>query len=168
MKQKKVGYAHGSGLNIYIACKLQKSTVNNPDFTVQNALFGAIKITKDINTSHYQYRGYGICFNSTDFSTGNITNGQNVIIFGCDMSFSSHATNKANNIYVLGKDFVQGISTTGPTTIYAEKLHKTDFTKQDKKNLLSLHYFGDDSYLFVNGFQQLNFKTKTVKYKEIH
>ena len=79
------------------------------------------------------------------------------------MSFSSHATNRANNIYVLGKDFVQGISTIGHTTIYAEKLYKTDFTEQGKKLVLSLHYNGDDSYLFVNGVQQLRFKTKNSK-----
>ena len=30
-----------------------------------------------------------------------------------------------------------------------------------KKFMLSLHYNGDDSYLFVNGRQELKFKTKT-------
>ena len=44
------------------------------------------------------------------------------------MSFSSHANNGANNIYVLGKEFIQGINR---TTIYAEKLYKTNFTEQD-------------------------------------
>ena len=86
MKQSKIGYAHGSGLNIYIVYKLQKRTVNNPDFTIQNSLFGAIKITKDVNTSHYQCHGYGICFDpKSDFRIGNITNGKNVIIFGADI-----------------------------------------------------------------------------------
>ena len=79
-----------------------------------------MKITKDVDTSNYKYSGYGICFDGkSDFSFGNITNGTNVIIFGADMSFSSHSTNKANNIYVLGKEFVQGIN---GTTIYAEKI----------------------------------------------
>ena len=76
------------------------------------------------------------------------------------MSFSSHATNRVNKIYVLGKDFVQGLSTTGHTTIYAEKLYKTNFTEPNKKFVLSLHYNGDNSYLFVNGIQELKFKTK--------
>ena len=75
---------------------------------------------------------------------------KNVIIFGCDMPFSSHSNNRANNIYVLGKDFIQGINS---TTIYAEKLLKTDFTEQDKKFVLRLRCKGDDSYLFVNGVQ---------------
>ena len=34
------------------------------------------------------------------------------------MSFSKHANNKRNNIYVMGKDYVQKIN---DTTIYAEK-----------------------------------------------
>ena len=34
---------------------------------------------------------------------------RNVIIFGVDMSFSKHANNKRNNIYVMGKDYVKRI-----------------------------------------------------------
>ena len=52
------------------------------------------------------------------------------------MSFSSHKTNRANSLYVLGKDFVQGIN---GTTLYAEKMYTTNFTQQDKKIVLSLH-----------------------------
>ena len=38
------------------------------------------------------------------------------------MSFSKHANNKANNIYVMGKDYIQKIN---DTTIYAEKMYRT-------------------------------------------
>ena len=55
MKQNKLGYAHGSVINIYIVYELKNRTVNNPDFTVQNGLFGAMEITKDVNTSNYKY-----------------------------------------------------------------------------------------------------------------
>ena len=34
------------------------------------------------------------------------------------------------------------------------------FTAVNKKFVLSLHYNGDDSYLFVNGKQELKFKAK--------
>ena len=71
------------------------------------------------------------------------------------MSFSSHANNKVNNIYVLGKYFIQGVN---GTTIYAEKIYKQNFTKSDKKFVLRLHCNGDNSYLFVNGVQELKFK----------
>ena len=56
--------------------------------------------------------------------------GRNCVILGADMSSSSHANNKKNNIRVLGKDFVQGIN---GTTIYAEKLYSINFTKNNKK-----------------------------------
>ena len=95
MKQKKLGYAHRTVVNIYIVYELKNRSTDNADFTVSNGFFGAVKLTKDVNTSNYQYKGYGICFDSGGkFSIGNITNGKNVIIFGADMSFSSHSTNK--------------------------------------------------------------------------
>ena len=73
------------------------------------------------------------------------------------MSFSVHANNKSNNIYVLGRYFVQGIN---DTTLYAEKTYKTNFTAVEKKFVLSLPYNGNNSYLFVNGTQELKFKAK--------
>ena len=85
---------------------------------------------------------------------------KSVIIFGCGVSSSSHKTNRENNIYVLGKDFVQGVN---GTTLYAEKIHKTDFMEQNKKFALSLHCNGDNSYLFPNGVEQLKFKTKNIE-----
>ena len=46
------------------------------------------------------------------------------------MSFSKHANNKPNNIYVMGKDYVQKIN---DTTIYAEKMYYRNFTDPGKK-----------------------------------
>ena len=86
------------------------------------------------------------------------TTARNVIIFGADMSFSKHANNKANKIYVRGKDYIQKIN---DTTIYAKKMFYRHFTDPDHKFILSLHYNGDNSYLFVNGREELKFKTKT-------
>ena len=62
MKRNKLGYAHGKIVNLYIVYELRNKRVDNPDFTVQNGLFGAVKITKNVNFSHYKYEGYGICF----------------------------------------------------------------------------------------------------------
>ena len=53
MKQNKLGYARGNVVNIYIVYELKNRRINNPDFTVGNGLFGVVKITKDVNTSHY-------------------------------------------------------------------------------------------------------------------
>ena len=67
--------------------------------------------------------------------------------------------------------FIQGVTTVDPTalsgrtnkrtTIYAEKVYKHNFTKSNKKLVLSLHYNGDNSSLFVNGGEELKFKAKT-------
>ena len=159
-KENKSVYPVKSVVNIYIVYSLDPiSNMRNTDFTAQNCLFGAVKLTKDVNTSNYQYKGYGMCFDEgSEFSIGNIVKGRNVIIFGCDMSFSSHSTNKTNNIYVLGKDFIQRIN---GTTIYAEKIYKQTFREPNKKFVLSLHYSGNNSYLFINVVQELKFKIQS-------
>ena len=73
------------------------------------------------------------------------------------MSSSVHADNKTKNILVLTKDFIQGLDN---TTIYAERLYSTNFTENNKKIYLSLHYNGANSYLFVNGTEINKFKAK--------
>ena len=147
-------------IDIYCVCELRP--VNIPlsiEFTILNALFGAMEVTKNANTSKCKYKGYGICFDKGgSFSEGSISNGRNVLIFGVHESSLIHPNNKANNIYVMGKDFVQGIN---DTTLYADKVYRQNFTQPSKKFVLSLHYNGDNSYLFVNGRQELKFKCKT-------
>ena len=153
-------------INLYVVYKLDPiSSTRNTDYTIQNALFGAMKITKNTDSSKNNYIGYGLCFDEGgEFGhtvrQGNFdrtTNAKNVIIFGVDMSSSIHATNRANNIYVMGKDFIQGIN---DTTIYVEKLFHNNFTEFGVKFVLSLHYNGDNSYLFANGRQELKSKEK--------
>ena len=142
-------------INIYCAYKIDPIASTRDDtFTIQNALFGAVEITKNADTSKYNCKGY----EGGTFSKGNINNGQNVLIFGVHESSLVHANNKANNIYVMGDLFVQGIN---DTTLYAEKVYSQNFTQTSKKFVLSLHCNGDDSYLFVNGKQELKFKCKT-------
>ena len=144
-------------INIYIVYKLDPiSSTRNTDYTIQNTLFGAMKITENTDSSKNNYKGYGLCFDEGGefghtVKQGNFnctTNAKNVIIFGVDTSSSVHATNRANNIYVMGKEFIQGIN---DTTIYAEKLFHNNFTEFGVKFVLSLHYNGDNSYLFANG-----------------
>ena len=147
-------------VNIYIVYLIDPiSNFRNTDYTVQNALFGGVKITKNAtDTSKHKYERYGICFDEGGtFSKSGINNGRNVLIFGVHENSSVHANNKANNIYVMGDLFVQGIN---DTTLYAEKIYSQNFTAANKKFVLSLHYNGDDSYLFVNGKQELKFKAK--------
>ena len=54
-------------INIYGVYELDPIDFSrNNKFTIQNALFGAIKITKNANTSKYKYKGYGICFDESE------------------------------------------------------------------------------------------------------
>ena len=57
----------------------------------------------------------------------------------------------------MGDGPIQGIH---DTTLYAEKKYFRKFTEPKVKFVLSLHYNGNDSYLFVNGRQELKFKAK--------
>ena len=151
---------HDNIVNTYIVYLIDPiSNSRNTDYTVQNALFGGVQITKNAtDTSKHKYEGYGICFDEGGtFSKGRINNGTNVLIFGVHENSLVHANNKANNIYVMGDLFVQGIN---DTTLYAEKLYSQNFTAANKKFVLSLHYNSDNSYLFVNGKRELKFKAK--------
>ena len=74
------------------------------------------------------------------------------------MSFSSHERNRQNEIYVVGKDFIQGVAAVGPTAlsgktskgtaIYTEKLYKHNYTEPSKTFVFSLNYNGDNSYFY--------------------
>ena len=48
-------------INTYIVYKLDPITSKDTTFTIQNALFGAMQITKNADTSKHNYKGYGIC-----------------------------------------------------------------------------------------------------------
>ena len=122
---------NNNAINIYYVYKVNPiASSRDTFFTIQNALFGAMQITKNTDTSKYNYKGYGICFDEggtfshriTEGGRTDTTLGRNVIIFGADMSFSAHATNRANNIYVMGDGLIKGIN---DTTIYAETIGET-------------------------------------------
>ena len=58
---------------------------------------------------------------------------------------------------MLGKAFIQEIN---DTTIYPEKMCSNNFSADNKRFCLSLHYNGDNSYWFVNGKEIHKFKAK--------
>ena len=158
-QQNEVGIPNNDNvINIYCVYKLDPiASSRDTSFTLQDALFGAMQITKNAtDNSKNNYKGYGICFDEgiqffhimTEGGRTHITNGRNVLIFGADMSFSIHATNRTNHKYVMGDGLTQGIH---DTTLYVEKKYFRNFTEPNVKFVLSLHYNGDDSYLFVNG-----------------
>ena len=165
LKQDKVTYRHGTLVNIYIVYEISKNYSISSYPTLENCFFGAVSLTKNADIDQYKYSDCGIGFDRKgEFSFGSRRFGKNCIIFGADMSSSSHANNKRNNILVLGKDFVQGIN---GTTIYTEKFYSINFTENNEKFCLIWHYNGANSYLFVNGTEVRKFKAKdseTVAY----
>ena len=73
------------------------------------------------------------------------------------MKNPTYATNKEHHIYILGKSFTQGLQYSA--TIYAEHDYvKVNGSQVNKKFILSDHDNGDDSYLFINGVKQFQFK----------
>ena len=82
---------------------MDASSSNDSDPTLKNCLFGAVTLTKNADIEKYGYSGYGIGFDrrgSFSFPDGGF--GQNLLIFGVDMSSSAHFDNKRKNILVLG------------------------------------------------------------------
>ena len=147
---------HGDIVNIYIVYEIisNYSSINYP--TLENCLFGSVKLTKNADIDKYGYSGYGIGFNkNTSFSVGNEI-GKNVIIFGVDMSSSTKIDNRKKDILILGIGPTEGLE----NTLSAEKMYSINFTKKNTKFCLSLHYNGANSYLFINGTEIIKFKAK--------
>ena len=103
------------------------SHANDP--TLKNCLFGAVTLTKNADIGKYGYSGYGIGFarrGSFSFPSGGF--GQNVLIFGVDMSSSAHIDNKNKKTLVLGIGPTQGLE----HTLTAEKMYSTNSTVTKK------------------------------------
>ena len=118
LKQSKISYTHGKVVNIYIVYELGASYVNDP--TLNNCLFGAVTLTKNVDIDKYRYSAYGTGFDvRINFSFPDDGFDQNVLVFGVDMSFSAHIDNKKKHILVLGTGPTQGLE----HTLTAEKMH---------------------------------------------
>ena len=115
-----LAYDYGSRVKIYILYELGASSSNDSDPTLKNCLFGAVTLTKNANIEKYGYSGYGIGFDRGgrfSFSGGGF--GQNILIFGIDMSSFVYIDNKKKNILVFGKGPAQGLE----HTLTAEKIY---------------------------------------------
>ena len=83
------------------------------------------------------YSGYGIAFDGKSLWSFGNDFARNTVIFVVDNSTSSHADNRKNKLLVLGEDLTSGIN--------------ENFGALEKTITKSLHYSGDNSYLFVDG-----------------
>ena len=85
---------------------------------------------------------------------------KNVIIFGADMSSFVHIDNKNKDILILVERPTQGLD---DITLTAEAKYPINFAQSRKRFVLSLHYNGSNSFLFVNATKIYNSKQKTLK-----
>ena len=131
-------------VNFYIVYEISKS-INISDYlTLENCLFGAVSLTKNVDIDKCKYSGYGIGFDKHgSFLFSGTGLGINVIIFGVDMSSSTKIDNRKKDILILGKGPTQGLE----HTLSAEKMYSTNLSNypkllnSDQKNqkLLQIH-----------------------------
>ena len=92
-------YTHKKAVNIYIVYKLAGSSSHFDQPTLKSCLFRTITLAKNTDIEKYGYSGYGIGFDrKSSFSFPDGGFGQNVLIFGADMSSSGHIDNKKRHI----------------------------------------------------------------------
>ena len=158
LKQSKIPCSHGKVVNICIVYELGGSSSHINDPALKNCLFGPVTLTKNANIDKYGYSGYGTGFDRREsFSFPGGGYGQEVLIYGVDMSSTTHIdNNKKKDILVLGIGLTQGLE----HILTAKKMYSINFTVTRKKFCLSLHYNGANSYLFVNGTEIYEFKAK--------
>ena len=87
------------------------NTFNISDYpTLENCLFGVVKITENVHIDKYGYSDYGIAFHRHgSFSFHGTGLGRNVKIFRVDMSSSTKIDNRKKDILFLEKGSTQGL-----------------------------------------------------------
>ena len=120
----------------------------NTDFSLNNCLFGFVKLTKNADPDKYKNSGYSIGFDSRLeflFTDGSME--RNVIILGDDTNSSVHVDDKNKCILILGEGPTQGLD---DTTLTVEPKYPINFKKPNQRSVLSLHNNGINNFVFVN------------------
>ena len=73
-----------------------------------------------------------------------------------------HIDGRNKNILVLGEGPTEGLNN---VTITAEAKYPIDFTESGKRFVLSVHYNGSNSFLFVKAVKMYQFKGKGSELK---
>ena len=80
-----------------------------------------------------------------------------------ELSSSVHVYNKWKDILIFGEGATQGLN---DTTLTTEAKYPINFTQSGKRFVLSLHYNGRNSFLFVNATKVFQFKAKNSEIKD--
>ena len=91
--------------------------------------------------------GYGISFDSAGSQNFDNVFAKNVVIFGADNSLPFDTDDRMDNFLVLGECPAYGFNGSFGSP---EKKLCINFSKANTKFFLSLHYNGDNIYLFFN------------------
>ena len=146
-------------ITLYISYKLNPRLRNlNTDFTLNNCLFGSVKLTKNADLDKYKYSDYGIGFESRSeflFTDGSF--GKHLIFLELIWVHLCILIIKIKNILILGEGPAQILD---DTTLTAEAKYPINFTQSGKRFVLSQHYNGSNSFLFVNATKIYKFKAK--------
>ena len=136
LQQKTVTYSHKKVVNLYVVYEITNFHGIDNYPTLTNALFWAVKLTKNVDIDKYKYSEYGIGFDGHGFfSHPSGGTGKNVIIFGVDMSSSTKIDSKGKDILILGKGLTQGLDEHSLST---EKMYSINFPIVNTKFCLSL------------------------------
>ena len=79
------------------------------------------------------------------------------LAFGVDCGSSAHIDDRTKDILILGKGLTWGLEY---IILTAEPEYSINFSEQEKKFCLNLHYNRSNSYIFVNGVKIYQFKAK--------
>ena len=106
---------------------------------------------------------FAIGFNScSEFSFTDGSYGKDFVIFVADMSSSVHVDNTEKDILILGEGPTKELDGTAFT---AEAKYPFNFTQSRIRFVLSLHYNGSNSFLFVNATKVYQFISNKLKTK---
>ena len=79
------------------------------------------------------------------------------------MNSCVHIDNKEKDILIIGQGPIQGLDDAKFTE---EAIYPINFTQTNERFVLSLHYYGSNSFLFVNATKIYQFKAKNSKIKD--
>ena len=84
-------------------------------------------------------------------------------MFGADMSSFAHVDHKNKYILILGEGPTQGLH---DMTLTAESKYAFNFTRPNKRFVLSLYYNGINIFLFTSAAKVYQFKRKDSEIKD--
>ena len=150
-KQPKVD-SNRTAMAIHVVYKVDNRRIVSPDYVQLNELLA--------DKRYYGYtNGFCVFFDAVDEYSEPYPGKayRNMLIYGADMTVSTHNSNKTDSFYCIRKAETQGLQ--NGKTIYAEHDYvKTNRSEMKKIHILAVYYNGSNSDIILNGVQRAKFK----------